>query len=58
MVPELKKYEEVTKEKVEEIKKEVETEKTDVKTVKVNGKERIYSVSKRYTSCPMIPNIL
>jgi len=48
----------VTKEKVEEIKKEVETEKTDVKTVKVNGTERIYSVSKRYTSCPMIPNIL
>ena len=58
LVPELKKYEEVTKEKVEEIKKEVETEKTDVKTVKANGKERIYSVSKRYTSCPMIPNIL
>ena len=58
LVPELKKYEEVTKEKVEEIKKEVETEKTDVKTVKVNGTERIYSVSKRYTSCPMIPNIL
>ena len=58
LVPELKKYEEVTKEKVEEIKKEVETEKTDVKTVKVNGTERIYSVSKRYRWCPMIPNIL